>query len=208
MKPFQYIVISSPSGAGKTTLCKKLVSDSSFGKYSFSVSHTTRIPRENEIHGKDYYFVSKEVFQKMVRDNKFVEHAFVHGNFYGTSIGEIKRLERTECNGIVFDIDYQGARQIKKKFPHALTIFILPPSIKELKKRLKKRGTENKKSFEIRFKNAKKEIKHYRIFDYVIINDNLNKAYENLKTIIMAHRFSVYFAAKFIQNLAIEWKKN
>lgn len=206
-QPFQFIIISSPSGAGKTTLSKMLLEDRTLGRYCFSVSHTTRTPRQGEVHGRDYYFVDQSAFMGMVRRGEFAEHARVHGNSYGTSLREIRRLKARGCDGIIFDIDYQGARQIKRKLPQALAVFILPPSITELRRRLRKRGTENKKSLEIRLKNAIREIRQYGIFDYVILNDKLLKAYGDLATVIRAHRLSRAHADTTIGGILGEIKK-
>ncbi len=204
---FQFVIISSPSGAGKTTLSKMLLEDRRLGRYCFSVSHTTRTPRQGEVHGRDYYFVDREAFRGMVRRGEFAEHARVHGNFYGTSLREIRRLQAKGGDGIIFDIDYQGARQIKRKLPQALAIFILPPSIRELRSRLRKRGTENEKSLEIRLRNAIKEIRQYGIFDYVVLNDKLLKAYGDLTTVIRAHRLSRAHADATVGALLGELKK-
>jgi guanylate kinase len=207
MKLFQYIIISSPSGAGKTTLSQMLLKDRRLGMYSFSVSHTTRTPREGEVHGRDYYFTDHETFRKMVRAGEFAEHARVHGNDYGTSIAEIRRRRNRGGDGIIFDIDYQGASQIKQKLPEALSVFILPPSIHELHRRLTKRGTENAKSLETRFRNSVREIRHFDIFDYVITNDDLTSTYASLVTVIKAHRLSGLFAKQTVRDLIEEWKR-
>jgi guanylate kinase len=143
----------------------------------------------------------------MAARGEFAEHAKVHGNFYGTSLREIRRLKARGGDGIIFDIDYQGALQIKRRLPQALAIFILPPSIRELQKRLRKRGTENRKSLEIRLKNAIKEIRHYRIFDYIILNDSLLRAYRELTTVISANRLSRTNAESTVGGLLGELKK-
>lgn len=207
MQPFQFIVISSPSGAGKTTLSQMLLKDGKPGRFGFSVSHTTRPPRAGEINGKDYYFIDRATFRKMITDGEFAEYARVHGNYYGTSIEEIRRRKTENSSGIIFDIDYQGARQIKEKFPETLAIFILPPSIHELRRRLKKRGTESKKNLEIRLKNAIREIRSYKIFDYIVTNDKLETAYGNIAAIIKAHRLSRPFAKYLVNDLIGEWKR-
>lgn len=207
MKSFQFIIISSPSGAGKTTLSQMLLEDEELGSYKFSVSHTTRTPREGEKNGAHYYFIDRVGFRTMIRNGEFAEHARVHGNYYGTSLEEIRRRQAEGGDGIIFDIDYQGARQIKRKIPEALSVFILPPSVHELRRRLKKRGTEKRKDLEIRLRNAIKEIKNYGIFDYIVINDNLADAYKNLVTIIKADRFSRPRMAHVVNDLLLEWKK-
>jgi guanylate kinase len=184
-----------------------LVKDRKLGRFSFSVSHTTRPPRQGEVHGRDYYFVDHAAFRSMVARREFAEHAKVHGNFYGTSLGEIQRLKARGGDGIIFDIDYQGALQIKRRLPQALAVFILPPGIGELRNRLRKRGTENRKNLVIRLKNAIREIKQYRIFDYVILNDRLLKAYSDLATVIRAHRLSRVNAESTVGGLLGELKK-
>jgi len=206
-KPFQFIIISSPSGAGKTTLSKMLLLDRDLGRMGFSVSHTTRPPREGEVNGKDYHFVDRARFMQMVRGGEFAEHARVHGNRYGTSLAEIRRHQAEGCDGIIFDIDYQGARQIKRKIPETLAIFILPPSIQELHRRLVKRGTESRKNLDIRLRNAIREIRNFGLFDFVVTNDRLDRAYGDITTIIKAHRLSRAFAPRTVRGLLGEWKR-
>ena len=179
------IIVSSPSGAGKTTLCKRLLAE--FPDIRFSISHTTRIPRSNEVDGRDYIFTDKETFDKMVDEEQFVEWAHVHGNRYGTSHGEI-RAAAAQGVDLIFDVDYQGAQQIKSNYPEAIGVFILPPSINELKLRLNARGTETPESLEQRFKAALGEIAHYQEFDYLLVNDNVEHAYDRLRAILLAER--------------------
>ncbi|MFH1434690.1 MAG: guanylate kinase [Pseudomonadota bacterium] len=207
MTPFQFVIISSPSGAGKTTLSKMLLGDRRMGKFCFSISHTTRPPRKGEVHGLDYYFIDRTAFRKMVAKGEFAEHARVHGNYYGTSLEEIRRRKIQGAAGIIFDIDYQGARQIKKKFPDALAIFILPPSIHELRKRLEKRGTETRKNLEIRLKNAIREIRQYAIFDFIVVNDRLESTYLTLSSIIKNNSYSRQFSISMVKELLSEWKE-
>ena len=176
-------------------------------KFCFSISHTTRPPRKGEVHGRDYYFIDRATFKKMVAKNEFAEHARVHGNYYGTSLEEIRRRKVEGAAGIIFDIDYQGARQLKKKIPDALSIFILPPSIHELRRRLEKRGTETRKNLEIRLKNAIREIKQYAIFDFVVVNDRLESTYLTLASIIKNNRHSRQFLKGFVRELIREWKE-
>ena len=175
------IVISSPSGAGKTTITKNLISKKK--NIELSVSITTRKPRPNEIANKDYTFVNKETFQKLIKKKSFLEHAKVFGNYYGTLKKNINRKIK-QNKKIILDIDWQGARQIKKHLPKSTTtIFILPPSLKELKKRLTKR--ESSKDFiKLRMSKAKKEITHWKEYDYVVVNDNLNKCVNEIKKIL------------------------
>ena len=175
------IVISSPSGAGKTTITKKLVSKKK--NIELSVSITTRKPRPNEVANKDYTFVNKETFQKLIKNKSFLEYAKVFGNYYGTLKKNINRKIR-QNKKIILDIDWQGARQIKKQLPKTTTtIFILPPSLEELKKRLTKRES-NKEFIKLRMSKAKKEITHWKEYDYVVVNKNLNKCIKEIVSII------------------------
>jgi guanylate kinase len=187
LDPFLLLVLSSPSGAGKTTLTRRL--RERFPALRFSVSHTTRKPRVNEVDGKDYHFVSREQFQALVDNDSFVEWAEVHGNFYGTSRAEIERAKSdANCCGILFDIDYQGARQIRAKQPDVVTIFILPPSMDELLRRLRGRASETEDVVARRFEAAKVEIEHYGFFDYLVVNDDLERAFEHLVSVVLAER--------------------
>lgn len=177
-------VITGPSGCGKSTLAGRVLEE--LDNIDFSVSYTTRKKRNSEEEGKDYYFVSEGEFKRMIEDMKLVEWAVVHGNYYGTSKRE---LEKKATKGdILLDIDVQGAHQIKEKFKKTIFIFIMPPLYLELKKRLKKRGEESPESINERLDVAKKEIRHYHHFDYIIINDLLEKAVEELKSIILSTR--------------------
>jgi guanylate kinase len=152
------------------------------------VSHTTRSPRANERDGHDYHFVSHEQFQALVDAGRFAEWAQVHGNFYGTSLDEIDRARADGKAGILFDIDYQGARQIKAAQPNAIGVFILPPSMSELHVRLRTRGSDNEDAIERRFQNARQEIEHFDLFDYVIVNDDLEQAKIRLRSIVYSER--------------------
>ena len=179
------LIVSSPSGAGKTTLCNRLLSE--FADLRFSTSHTTRSPRPNEVDGKDYHFIDVENFEKMVEDEMFIEWAFVHGNRYGTARSEV-RGAATAGVDLIFDVDFQGARQIKEQYPGAAAVFVLPPSIEELHRRLRKRGTESPESLERRFKAALEEIGNHALFDYLIVNDDLDAAYDRLRAVLLGER--------------------
>lgn len=179
------LIVSSPSGAGKTTLCSRLRSE--FPDLRFSVSHTTRAARPTEVDGREYHFVDESIFQQMVERGEFAEWARVHGHCYGTSLLEI-RSARNGASGIIFDIDFQGARQIRACFPEAVGVFILPPSLDELERRLRGRGTEDESTTRRRLANAKREIAHYGLFDYVVINDEIGKAHERMRSIVYAER--------------------
>jgi guanylate kinase len=178
------LIVAAPSGAGKTTLCRRL--SAQLSELRFSVSHTTRAPRPSEVDGRDYHFVDPSTFERMVERGEFAEHARVHGHLYGTSLGEIERARRERAWGLLFDIDYQGARQIKARLPLAVSAFILPPSFAELERRLRGRGTEDEQTTLRRLHNARLEIEHYGSFDYVIINDDVDVAYEELKSVVTA----------------------
>lgn len=184
---FLLLILSSPSGAGKTTLCNRLRGE--FPDLRFSVSHTTRKPRSTEQDGREYHFVDEDTFGGMVERGEFAEWARVHRNLYGTSRREIE-LARTSATsrGVLFDIDYQGARQIRAAYPEAVGVFVLPPSLAELERRLRSRGTEEESVASQRLAAAESEIAHYGFFDYVIVNDDIGKAYEKLRGIVYAER--------------------
>jgi guanylate kinase len=167
------VIICSPSGGGKTTICNRLLACNR--DWTFSVSYTTRVIREGETDGVQYVFVSVDRFQRLRQKGFFAETAQVHQHFYGTPK---KPLDTTMKRGgvILLDIDVQGAATLRKKYPDALSIFVLPPSKAELKRRLKRRGTETKAQLKLRLTNAIKEMEQYPRFDYVIINKDINEA--------------------------------
>ena len=175
-------ILSSPSGAGKTTLVKKISKEKGF---ITSISHTTRLPRPKEKNGKDYYFISKNYFKKLIKKKEFLEHAKVFENYYGSS-KKIVLENLKKGKNIIFDIDWQGTRQIRNKNLNykLLTIFILPPSKKELLNRLMKRENKNMKTVKKRMKEFKKDLSRWKEYDYVVINDNLQKCYKNIMKII------------------------
>lgn len=175
------IVISSPSGAGKSSLSKKIVSKKS--NIELSVSLTTRAPRISEFNGIDYEFVSLKKFKKEIKKNSFLEHAKVFDNYYGTLKKNVLKKINSGIN-VLLDIDWQGARQVKKILPNeTLSIFILPPSIKELKNRLMKRKHDNEFIMK-RMSKAKQEIIHWKEYDYAVVNDNFKKCLKTIKNII------------------------
>lgn len=182
------LVISAPAGAGKTTLCKRLLQ--SLPSFISSVSFTTRSPRRQEIEGVDYYFVSREEFEELIKKNAFVEWAEVHGHLYGTSK---KFLEETIKAGkdVILEVDVKGGRKIKEKYPQAILVFILPPSWEELEKRLHKRGTEDEKTIKKRLATAKEEIKYLPYYDYFLVNDDINATTKKLLLIIEAERHKI-----------------
>ncbi len=179
------IVISAPSGTGKTTLAHMLLK--AFPNMEFSVSYTTRKPRPGEVNGKDYFFVDRDTFERMIEEGDFLEWAEVYGNLYGTSKSQvIKALN--EGKDVLLDIDTQGALQVKKNFPEAVLIFILPPSLKELERRLRSRGTDDEETIERRLKTARVEIERAPLYDYIVVNDVLEEAFEKLKSIVIAEK--------------------
>ena len=175
------IIISSPSGAGKTTLCKLLLKK--MNNINLSISYTSRSQRLNEINGKDYFFVNKEKFNKLKNKNFFIETAINFGNHYGSPYKNLKTYRK---NQILFDIDWKGARKIRKKIDKSniIDFFILPPSIKELKKRLVKRGRDKKDDIDLRLSYAIKEISHYNEYSYVLINQNVQQTVNEIIDII------------------------
>ena len=180
------LILCSPSGAGKTTLTSYLLAQQP--AFTFSVSHTTRKPRAGEENGVHYHFVEPERFRAMVDEGAFAEWATVHGNLYGTSVAEIDRAKAQGKKGIVFDIDYQGARQIKAKLPQAVGVFVLPPSMQELEKRLHRRASDSAETIQRRYAQARVEVEHYGFFEYLVVNDDLEKAKAALLGITLAEQ--------------------
>lgn len=178
-------IISAPSGAGKTTLCREVIDI--FPELRHSVSFTTRAPRPGEVHGKDYFFISKEQFTEMVDAGEFAEWAEVHGNCYGTAL---KTLEECRAAGkdVILDIDCQGARQLKERYDAGVYIFILPPGYDELRRRLDCRSSDSREVIERRISAAAGEIQESRWYDYIIVNDVFAHAVEELKSVIVAER--------------------
>ncbi|MEN9719663.1 MAG: Guanylate kinase [Pseudomonadota bacterium] len=183
--PGNLYVVAAPSGAGKSSLVKALMELDS--RVLPSVSHTTRAPRGQEKHGREYFFVSQQEFDAMVSGDAFVEWAHVHGHRYGTSK---KMLEErmTQGSDVILEIDYQGAIQIQKVFGNAILIFILPPSWEELRSRLERRGEDSSKTIELRLQNAAIELAQVKEFDFVIINEVFDRALFDLKAIVHAQR--------------------
>ncbi|MBV7271932.1 guanylate kinase [Clostridium thailandense] len=181
------IVISGPSGAGKGTICKALMNESDFW---ISVSATTRNPRQGEIDGVNYHFLTKEEFKKKIDIDDFLEYAEVYGNYYGTP--KSRALQAIESGkDVILEIDIQGALKVKESYPEGVFIFILPPSMEELKNRIINRGSETPESLMTRFKSAYKEINYVSKYNYAVVNDKVEDAVKKIQSIIVAERCRV-----------------
>ncbi|MBK5968762.1 guanylate kinase [Thiorhodovibrio winogradskyi] len=176
-------VVSAPSGAGKTSLVRTLLNG--HPKLRLSVSYTTRSPREGEVDGEHYHFVSRETFERMVLENAFVEYAHVFDNAYGTA-RETLRQALDAGQDVLLEIDWQGARQVREHFPEAVSIFILPPSLKELEQRLRNRGQDSEEIINRRMAEARSELSHYGEYDYLIVNDRFEAALAELRALVCA----------------------
>lgn len=179
------VVISGPSGAGKGTICSRLKEE--FKDLKVSVSATTRKPREGEEEGTSYFFINEEDFIKRINNDEFLEYAKVYGNYYGTPKSEVFR-QLEEGNDIILEIDIQGALQVKKNYPKGVFIFILPPSLSELNKRIENRGTDSKEVIMKRMQCAYDELNYAFEYDYVVVNDEVETAVEKIKHIIFAEK--------------------
>ena len=197
------LIVSSPSGAGKTTLTGRLLA--AIPNLHFSVSHTTRGPRAGEQDGREYHFVSRERFEELARQGEFLEWAEVHGNLYGTSRQEIARAQG--ARGVIFDIDHQGARQIKSAVRDAVAVFILPPSMQALLERLDGRKSDDAETVRRRYDGARAEITHYGEFDYIVVNDVLADAVERLVGIFRAEECRRWRIAPLAERLLVEGPK-
>ena len=182
-------VISGPSGVGKGTLRKKVFN--AFPDLKYSVSANTRPPRKGEIEGKDYYFVTVDEFKKMIKENKFVEWAIVHGDYKGTPIQFLIDELLKKGRDVLLELDVQGAMQVKEKFPDGIFIFIAPPTWKDLEDRLRKRNTEGERALEKRLKDARIEIKYKKNYNYLVVNDNIKTALKKIESIIIAERCKI-----------------
>ena len=184
MKPL-VLIISAPSGSGKSTLVNELLK--LVAGLNFSISYTTRAPRGSEQNGKQYFFVAREEFETMIRADEFLEYAEVFGNYYGTARRFMSEAEK-EGHDLVLDIDVQGAEQIKQKLPEAVSIFILPPDRHTLERRLRRRSEDAGSVIHRRLVTAKREIKNYSKYDYILVNDQLEKSIEDLTAIVRSAR--------------------
>jgi len=196
VKSGMLVIISGPSGSGKGTVVKQLRPENG---YALSISVTTRAPREGEQHGRDYFFATKDEFKKMREENALLEHAAYVGNYYGTPR---KYVEEQIENGkiVVLEIDVHGALQIKEKFPSAILIFLIPPSLPELSDRLNKRGTEDAVTIEARLKKALEEVPLINRYNYLVINDDVPLAVHKIDSIVTAERLKPARSARIIQD--------
>ena len=178
-------IISAPSGSGKSTLVNRLMQE--VPNLCFSISYTTRAPRGHEIQGTNYHFTSREDFEKRLENNEFLEHADVFGNYYGTHRSELSAA-RAQGKDLVLDIDVQGAAQLKKRIPDAVTIFVLAPSRQILEHRLRYRGEDSDEVIQRRLADAAREIRNYKLYDYVLINEDIDESAKALGSIVRAER--------------------
>ena len=192
-------VISSPSGGGKTSLINKLFEDTRSMNFKKSISDTTRQKREGDINGRDYYFLSEKEFKDKIEKEEYVEYATVFGNFYGTSKEEIKKKFKT--SNLVLELDWHGAYAVKELFDDARLIFLVPPSLEDLKQRLVTRNLDSPESIENRLSEAKKEISKSEIYDFLILNDDFDKAFEDLSQILFESISSSDFDSRIPKDL-------
>lgn len=192
------LVVSGPSGSGKGTICRKLLNRNQ--NINFSISATTRKPRKGEANGINYFFVGEDEFLRMKNNKEFLEYAHVHGNFYGTPKKYVfDKMEEGE--NIILEIDVQGALQVKKIYPDAVFIFILPPTMEELKNRIVKRGTESEEDIKRRLNNACKEIELAKHYDYIVVNDQVLSAVEKIESIIKAEKNKTIRQEKLLEEI-------
>lgn len=182
-------IVSAPSGAGKSTLCQAV--RNRLRDLAYSISYTTRAPRPGEVHGQDYFFVDVAEFERGIQSGRWAEWALVHGNYYGTSA---QWIENALAGGrtILLDIDVQGTRQMVARFPRAVTIFVMPPSLEELERRLRQRGTDDDAAIAIRMQNGRQEMAQKDLYQHIVINDNLDNAIGDLIALLERSRCSKY----------------
>lgn len=205
-------IISAPSGTGKSTLIKALIQNDNFlNNVKLSISYTTRLKRPGEVHGKEYYFISVKKFESMINANLFFEYAKVFNHYYGTKKSDIAALLETGAH-VILDVDWNGVRTIRNKMSNIYTVFVLPPSRKELKLRLRHRGQDTEKIIAFRMKNAIKLMYHLSEYNFIIINDNLNIARKQLQSIILSQQLQYMYQKirynDLINNLFISYDKN
>ena len=201
--PGTLFVVSSPSGGGKGTLIRRV--RDTVPNLSYSVSYTTRAPRNNEVDGREYFFIGQQTFEKMVTAGEFLEWACVHGNFYGTARDQVAR-ETAAGLDIILEVDVQGAASIRELMLDSVSIFILPPSYEILKERLIARGTDTAEQLAVRLKNAPEELQQFSCFDYVIINDDVNRAANQLAAIIYGERARCQRQARLVKEVIEKFK--
>lgn len=195
------LVVSGPSGTGKGTVCKKLVEETDV---ELSVSATTREPRNGEVHGKDYFFISEDEFLEMIEGEQFLEHVENFGKRYGTPVSYVESKLSAGCD-IILEIDVQGGALIKKRFPECILIFLLPPSLKALKERIEKRGTESKDKIEQRLEKALEEIECIKEYDYYVVNNQVEQAVSDIRSIINAEHRKI--AASVSDEIVMKFKE-
>lgn len=192
------VVLSGPSGAGKGTVCKALLTR--HPEVALSISCTTRSPRNNEKEGVNYFFKSEEEFKDLIRQDEFLEHACVYGNYYGTPKSFVaQKLE--EGSDVMLEIDVQGALRAKKIFPDGILIFLVPPSMEELERRIRGRGTESEEQIQTRLGKAKSEMEQVERYDYVIVNDHIERVVDEIESIIEAEKLKVKRAKKEFEDM-------
>ncbi len=196
-------VVSGFSGAGKGTLMKALLEK--YDNYALSISATTRNPREGEVHGREYFFLTVEEFEDLIENDQLIEHARYVSNYYGTPRSYVEE-KMAEGKDVILEIEIQGALKVKEKFPETLLVFVVPPSAEELKRRLIGRGTETMEVIEQRMKRATEEAEEMESYDYILVNDDLNKAVEDLHNLIQSQHMQAGCNAELIKNMKDELK--
>jgi guanylate kinase len=204
-RPGLLFVVSSPSGGGKGTLIRRLLDVQP--DLSYSVSYTTRVPRNGEQNGREYHFVDRKIFEEMIRAGEFLEWACVHGNYYGTAKKQVAE-EAAAGIDLVLEVDVQGAASVRELRLGAISIFIVPPSFETLRQRLTARGTDTPEQLALRLRNAPNELNQYREFDYVIINNNLDRAAAQLASIVSAERTRCKRQKANVEKIIEEFKTN
>jgi guanylate kinase len=204
-KPDFCLVVSAPSGAGKTTIIKKVMEEDD--RFDFSISTTTRQKRTGEVEGKSYSFINRDEFKKLIEEDAFIEWAEVHGNLYGTLKKEIDRI-RALGKIPLFDIDVQGGASLKSRLKSSVLIFIIPPSLEVLEQRLRNRKTDSDEQIKIRLANAVGELAHYGIYDYIIVNNNLDEAVNSFKAIVTAELMKTPLVSEKIKNILVRADDN